>query len=322
MTGDVLLAVRDLTVAFGAPEHAAVIGVSLDVRPGEIVGVVGESGSGKTVLCRTVLGLLPAPGRVVRGDVRFRGRSLLDDPKALAAARGSGIGYVPQNSVAALNPVRPVRAHLVETLRAHGTRARRAAAAEAAALLETVGLDPAVGAAYPHELSGGMRQRVLIALAVAPRPAVLLADEPTSALDVVAQRRILDLLATVSRERGTAVVVVSHDIGAIRRLCHRVVVLYAGGVVEAGPAPAVLGEPAHPYTRGLLAALPRAVPGFPGRLAAIPGTAPAPSHRPTGCAFRDRCPVATPRCATEPPARRAGPGHVFSCHLVAQEVAG
>ncbi|WP_326948761.1 ABC transporter ATP-binding protein [Amycolatopsis sp. NBC_01307] len=321
MSDDVLLEVRDLTVAFGAPAHTVTTDVSLSVCPGGILGVVGESGSGKTVLCRTVLGLLPVPGRVVRGDVRFRGRSLLEDPGALSAARGSGIGYVPQNSAAALNPVRSVRAHLVETLRAHGTRSRRAVAGEAGALLETVGLVPAVGAAYPHELSGGMRQRVLIALALAPRPAVLLADEPTSALDVVAQRRILDLLAAVSRERGTAMVLVSHDIGVIRHLCHRVVVLYAGRVVEAGPATAVLDEPAHPYTRGLLAALPRPAPGRRGRLAAIPGAAPAPGNRPAGCVFRDRCPVAVPRCGTEPPARRAGPGHVSACHLV-EEVAG
>jgi peptide/nickel transport system ATP-binding protein len=300
-----LVEVRDLTVRF--PSEAgtveAVRGVSLDVRAGEVLGIVGESGSGKTVMSLSVIGLLPDTA-TVSGSIRFGGRDLLAlDDAEMSRLRGSEIAMVFQDPLSALNPVHTIGRQIAEALLIHQDIPREAAAKRAVELLEVVGIPRPDERAqsYPHEFSGGMRQRVMIALAIANQPKVILADEPTTALDVTVQAQILDVLRTARDMTGAAVVLVTHDLGVVAGIADRVAIMYAGKVVEVGPVADVYAAPAMPYTIGLLGSIPRVDGAAGDRLASIPGAPPSPVALPPGCAFAPRCPAAEPRCADAPP---------------------
>jgi peptide/nickel transport system ATP-binding protein len=316
-----ILSVRDLRTYFHTDAGVArsVDGVSFDVMPGETLGVVGESGCGKSVTALSVLRLVRPPGRIEAGSrIEFQGRDLLAlGDRDLRAIRGDRVSMIFQEPMTALNPVFTVGDQIAEVVRVHGQGSRREAWDRAVAMLDQVGIpDPARRAKeYPHQLSGGMRQRVMIAMALILNPAVVLADEPTTALDVTIQAQILELLADLQERLGTAIVMITHDLGVVAEIARRVVVMYAGEVVEQATVDTLFEAPHHPYTEGLLAAMPQ-LGGGVDRLAVIPGTVPAPTAWPTGCRFRDRCPYAWDRCAVEhPPLYPLGDGHVSRCHL-------
>jgi oligopeptide/dipeptide ABC transporter ATP-binding protein len=303
MSAEPLMEVRDLTIAFDVDGGVLrpADGVGLEVRAGETLGIVGESGSGKSVTLRALIGLLPGAARVERGTISWRGEQLpVRGARAWERLRGSEIAMIFQDPGAGLNPTLSVGAHLTEVLRLKRGLGREAARGEARALLERVGI-PEAGRrlrAYPHELSGGMRQRVMIALALASAPRLLLADEPTTALDVTIQDQILTLLHELQQESGMAMVLVSHDIGVVGQVCDRVAVMYAGRLVETGEVGEVLHDARHPYTAGLLASVPTLADAFAGREAVpIAGQLPELTDLPAGCSFRPRCPHAAPRCA-------------------------
>jgi peptide/nickel transport system ATP-binding protein len=316
-----LLSISELRVTFPGspplPPVAAVRGVSFGISRGEIVGLVGESGSGKSLTALSILRLLPPAARV-------SGRILLDGvdlfalpPRQLRQVRGGRAGMVFQEPAAALDPVLSIGFQIAEALRAHRPLSRRAAREEAARLLERVALpEPRRRLAdYPHQLSGGQRQRVMIAMALAAGPDLLLADEPTTALDVTVQAQILALLRRLRDELGLAVLLITHDFGVVAEACDRAVVMYGGEVVEEAPTPELFRAPAHPYTRGLLASLPRLAASH-ASLAVIPGHPPDPAHLPSGCAFHPRCPEVFDRCATTHPELYAiGEAHRARCLL-------
>ncbi len=319
-----LLSIRDLRVTFqtDGPPARAVDGVSIDVAQGETVGVVGESGCGKSATALSILRLIRPPGEIdSRSVVEFEGTDMMRlEPRDLRAIRGNRIGMVFQEPASALNPVYSVGWQIAEVVRVH-TRARRGEAwARAVETLREVGVPAPEERAhhYPHQLSGGTRQRVMIAMALVQHPALLIADEPTSALDVTIQAQILALLVELRRRLGMAMVLISHDLGVVAAIATRVIVMYAGLVVEEAPVAALFTAPQHPYTIGLLRAVPRLdVTDAPNaRLATIPGTVPPATAWPAGCRFRDRCAFAWERCATElPPLYQIGAGHVSRCHL-------
>ncbi len=320
-----VLAVRDLCTWFETPEGTAraVDGVSFELARGETLALVGESGSGKTLTALSILGLVPPPGRIVRGSVRLAGRELVGLPRrALERVRGREVGMVFQEPLSALNPVFPVGEQVAEVLRAHRLADARGARERAQALLAEVGLPDARERArlYPHQLSGGQRQRVVIAMAMACEPAVLLADEPTTALDVTIQAQVLELIAALQRRSGTALLLITHDLGVVAQAAERVCVLYAGRVVESADTIALFERPRHPYTLGLLRSLPRRVRAGE-RLAALPGAVPPATRWPAGCRFHPRCALARPRCALEEPPLRAleGGARAAACHY-AEEV--
>ncbi|MGE0455083.1 MAG: ABC transporter ATP-binding protein [Vicinamibacteria bacterium] len=300
-----LLEVRGLSIVHAGAAAPAVDGVDLTLDPGEVVGIVGESGSGKTTLALSLLGLLPAAARVTAGSIRLRGRELLGLSEAeLEGVRGAQLSLVPQEPGVALNPVLRAGVQLEEVLRAHGRQDPAARRDEVLRLLAEVGLrdEARVAASYPHELSGGERQRVAVAQAIACRPAVVVADEPTSALDASTQAALLSLFAELRRRLGLAFVLVTHDLGALAALADRVLVMYAGRIVEAGPLSRVLAEPWHPYTRALLAAVPGPRgPGGERRLPVVAGSPPAAGVRAPGCAFEPRCAERLERCASSAP---------------------
>jgi oligopeptide/dipeptide ABC transporter ATP-binding protein len=311
-----VLEVRDLTVHYhtgGGGPVTAVRGVSLDVDAGEAVGLLGESGCGKTTLLLAILGLLPASARVVAGSIRFRDRELLAMSAAeLRRVRGAEIGLVFQDPALALNPVRRVGAQVAEVVRAHRAQSGRRCREDALSMLAEVGLaEPArIYEAYPHELSGGQRQRVAIAQALVCRPSLLLADEPTASLDSTTQAELRALLLALQARLGLAVLMASHDLGALAALARRVLVMYAGLVIEEGTPAQVFGDPLHPYSRGLARAFPR-VPATIGERARsmtpIPGSPPDPARLPPGCAFEPRCSERRPECVARAP-REARPG--------------
>ena len=318
MTTDTLLEVRDLVVEFDtdAGRLRAVGGVSLDVRPGECLAVVGESGSGKTQLFLACLGLLPGNAHA-SGSARFAGTELIGAPEEeLNGVRGLGIGMVMQDPMNALTPHLSVERQLTEGLVDRRLASRAEAHRRALEALATVGItEPGERLGqYPHELSGGMRQRVAIAMALIGGPRLLIADEPTTALDVTVQARILELLRSI-KARGLAIVLVTHDLGVVAGLADRVAVMYAGRLVEVGPAPALLGTPAHPYTAALLACVPRLDAPGTASLAVIDGQPPAPGEVRCGCAFAARCPLASEVCREiEPVMRGVGPERMAACH--------
>jgi peptide/nickel transport system ATP-binding protein len=293
----------------------AVNGVSFDLQPGERLGLVGESGSGKTTTALALMRLIRPPGRIVSGRVLLDGPDVMAaSPAALRRLRGARIALVPQGAMNALNPVLTCGAQFADLFAAHGQPVARP---RVAALLESVGLDPAVADLHPHQLSGGMKQRVCIALAVALRPAVIIADEPTSALDVIVQKQVLRTLARVQRELRAAVVMVGHDMGLMAQFAHRIGVMYAGRLVELGDVRRTFADPRHPYTRMLIDSL----PGFGRRgvFRGIPGVAPSLLAPPPGCAFHPRCPRATARCAAEAPEETVLPdGRLVRCHFAAE----
>jgi oligopeptide transport system ATP-binding protein len=317
-TATPLLSVEDLRVTFFTPAGPVEVleGVNLSVHPGEIVGIVGESGSGKSVTALSIMRLLRRPGRVTGGRVLFHGRDLLAlDSGAMRDVRGEEISMIFQNPRSSLNPVFRVGKVLREVLRVHEGLRGAEADRRAVALLADVGLpDPtSILGRFPHQLSGGMAQRVMIALALASSPDLLIADEPTTALDVTIQFQIITLLSRLRAERGLAQVVITHNLGVVAELCDRVAVMYAGTIVEEGPTVAIFDQPRHPYTRGLLAA--RARTETTEALASIPGQVPDLRNRPTGCPFHPRCAFARDVCLEVVPGLDvAGPRHRVACH--------
>ena len=300
-----LLEVRDLCVEFPTRHGPlrALDGVSFDIAPGEILGVVGESGAGKSLTGAAVIGLLEPPGRVCLGQVLLEGSRIDDLPReAMRRLQGRRIGAIFQDPLTSLDPLYTVGHQLVETLRAHFALGTSQAREQAVELLRQTGIPAPEArlAQYPHEFSGGMRQRVVIALALAAKPALVIADEPTTALDVAVQAQILQLLRWVTQARGAAVMLITHDMGVVAETCDRVAVMYAGRVVEIGPVDEVLQRPAHPYTVGLMASVP-SLHDARDRLAQIPGALPRLGEIPAGCAFHPRCPKASPRCREERP---------------------
>ncbi|MCX7685905.1 MAG: ABC transporter ATP-binding protein [Acetobacteraceae bacterium] len=320
-----LLEVRGLRTVFPTRRGpvAAADGVDLTIAAGEALGVVGESGSGKSVTFLSVLGLVRPPGRVVAGEIRFDGRDLRRLPRAeLRALRGRQMALAMQDALSALNPAFTIGQQLCETLVAHGLARNEAEARpQAAALLDKVGIPSAAQRLndYPHQFSGGMRQRAMIAIALAGRPRLLVADEPTTALDVTLRAQVLDLLDDLRRQDGLALALITHDLAVVAERCARVMVMYAGQVVESGPTAEVIVAPRHPYTRGLLESLPRLEdPDRP--LHPIPGQVPDLARVDAGCRFRNRCPLAVPDCAKPVPLAEAGVGRLSRC-IRAAEVA-
>jgi oligopeptide/dipeptide ABC transporter ATP-binding protein len=319
VTQEPLLDVRGLTVEFEADGDRlrAVDDVSFVVRRGEIVGLVGESGAGKSLTSEAILGLIPRPPGRVTGQVRFRDQNLLElDESALARIRGKDIAMIFQNPTGSLNPVFRVGEQLHEAMALHLAEPRRALWTRAAEILARVGIPSAATRMrdYPHQFSGGMAQRVMIGMGMSCVPSLLIADEPTTALDVTIQAQVLALIRRLARESGTAVLLVSHDLGIISQMCDRVLVMYAGRVVEEAAIATVFRAPAHPYTRALIDCLPR--PETSARLGTIVGVMPGLRALPPGCRFHPRCPLAESRCTQEIPALRAlGAGHAVACHL-------
>ena len=285
------------------PGVRALDGVSFDIAAGEILGIVGESGAGKSLTGAAIIGLLEPPGRVCGGQILLEGRRIDDLPTdAMRRLRGKQIGAIFQDPLTSLNPLYTVGRQLIETLRTHLPLSASAARARAVDLLRQTGIPApeARMAQYPHEFSGGMRQRAVIALALAGEPKLIIADEPTTALDVAVQAQIIALLRGVTRAHGASVMLITHDMGVIAETCDRVAVMYAGHIVEIGPVSEVIHHPAHPYTAGLMASVPSLV-DTRGRLAQIQGSLPRLDEIPSGCAFHPRCPKASPRCSDERP---------------------
>jgi len=299
-----LLAVDRLSTVFDLPSGAvpAVDDVTFEIRPGETLGLVGESGSGKSVTALSIMRLVQPPGRIAGGRLTFKGRNLLDLPEAeMQAVRGAEISLIFQEPMTALNPVFTVGDQIAETLVVHGRETKKGAKARAVELLASVHIPDAASRVhdYPHQLSGGMRQRVLIAMALACRPSLVIADEPTTALDVTIQAQVLDLLREMKAAFNLSVLLITHDLGVIAETADRVAVMYAGRIVEEGPVRDIFRRPLHPYTRGLLASMPGGTPGQ--RLRAIEGSVPMLGQLPPGCAFGPRCPDRFDRCASSPP---------------------
>jgi oligopeptide/dipeptide ABC transporter ATP-binding protein len=320
MTGsDPVLDVRKLTVEFAAEDRPlrAVDEVSFQIRRGEIVGLVGESGAGKSLTSEALLGLIRRPPGRVAGEVWFGGRDLLAlDEAALARIRGKDIAMIFQNPTASLNPVFRVGDQMLEAMALHLPEPRGTLRERVVETLGRVGISSPRARArdYPHQFSGGMAQRVMIGMGISCVPSLLIADEPTTALDVTIQAQVLALIRRLAGELGVAVLLVSHDLGIISQMCHRVLVMYAGRVVEEAPVAALFGAPAHPYTRGLIECLPQL--GGNGRLGAIGGTMPGLGALPSGCRFHPRCPIAEPRCRVDAPASRSlAAGRTVACHL-------
>ncbi len=319
-----LLQVRDLSTWFHAGRIVAraVDGVSFDVMPHETVGLVGESGCGKSVTSLSILRLIERPGRIEPGSrIEFEGRDLLTlDDRAIRNIRGNRISMIFQEPMTSLNPVFTVGDQVAEVARVHSGASRREAWDRAVDMLQQVGVPaPAERAReYPHQLSGGLRQRAMIAMALMMHPALLIADEPTTALDVTIQAQILELLAELQERVGMSILLITHDLGVIAESASRVLVMYAGQIVEQAPVRTLFAAAHHPYTEGLLSAMPR-MGARRERLTVIPGTVPSPTEWPSGCRFHDRCAYAWDRCRVEaPPLYQIGTGHVSRCHLAVE----
>jgi oligopeptide/dipeptide ABC transporter ATP-binding protein len=317
-TAEPLLSVRDLRIAFDTQlgRVVAVDGVSFDLAEGETLGIVGESGCGKSVTALSILRLAGRGARIISGSIRFAGRDLLTLPDAeIRRVRGGEIGMVFQEPMTSLNPVFTVGEQIAEPLMRHRRMSRRAALDRAAELLDTVGIPMArvrLGS-YPHEMSGGMRQRVMIAMALSCQPRLLIADEPTTALDVTVQAQILELLAGLQRDLGTAIMLITHDLGVVAEFARRAVVMYAGRIVERAEVTELFSQPLHPYAEGLLASIPP-MDRDVEQLHAIEGTVPRPDAMPPGCRFAPRCPRALSACrAVDPPLLTLAPHHEAAC---------
>jgi len=322
MSDAALLSVRDLTIGFATPagQLQAVDGVSFDLQPSQILAVVGESGSGKSAMALGLLGLNRGRGADHQGQVLYGGVNLLSlSERQMRGVRGAELSMVFQDALSALNPLQPIGWQIAEMIRLHKPATKREADDEAVRLLDEVGIPQARvrARAYPHQFSGGMRQRAMIAMALACDPKVLIADEPTTALDVTIQAQILDLLCRLRDERGAAIVLITHDLGIVAETAQQVAVMYAGRIVEQASCAALFDDPQHPYTWGLLGSVPRIDRPPVGRLAAIPGLPPDLVDRPKGCAFAARCAQRFERCATDPALDRLGTdaNHRAACWL-------
>ncbi|MBO0711991.1 MAG: ABC transporter ATP-binding protein [Acetobacteraceae bacterium] len=326
-----LLEVHNLQTHFGTQDGVvrAVDGLSFHIDPGETVAIVGESGCGKSVTSMSILRLIAEPPGKVAGRIGFEGRNLLALREAeMRQIRGNEISMIFQEPMTSLNPVLTVGRQIGETLRLHQGLSVREAEAKAAEALALIGIpEPRRRVReYPHQLSGGMRQRVMIAMALACNPKLLIADEPTTALDVTIQAQILDLMRDLKRRLGSAIMLITHDLGVVAEMAERVVVMYAGRKVEEAPVREIFARPMHPYTRGLLGAVPKLgsslKEGSRSRLTEIPGLVPSLRQRIKGCAFAERCSLATDLCAREAPAiEQKTPGHVAACHYAKEPVA-
>lgn len=313
-----VLEVRNLSIGFSSFGESVEIvkGVSFDVKRGETVGIVGESGCGKSITALSVMRLIKAPPGVITGEICLEGRDLLKLSEAeMRRVRGNDISMIFQEPMTSLNPVLTVGTQLTEVLRLHRGMSREQANERSIAMLKSVNIAMPEQRMneYPHQLSGGMRQRVMIAMALSCNPKLLIADEPTTALDVTIQAQILDLMARLGSDTGTSIVLITHDLGVVSEICSRALIFYCGKVVEEGTSEQLLSNPLHPYTRGLLDSLPKA--GV-RRLRVIPGTVPGARDFPGGCVFHPRCEQATERCAQIPPeSAEVSPGHRVSCRL-------
>jgi peptide/nickel transport system ATP-binding protein len=315
-----LLDVQKLSVAYRteAGPFLAVDEVSLTIEPGEVLALVGESGCGKSATSLAIMQLLPSAGSVGAGSIHFEGQDLLTLPeKAMQGIRGRRIGMIFQEPMTSLNPVMTVGNQIAESYRAHTGASARAARARSLELMRQVGIPSAETRMdeFPYQYSGGMRQRIMIAIALAANPSLLIADEPTTALDVTVQAQILDLLTRLRETLKIAVLLITHDLAVVAQNAHRVAVMYAGRVVEQAPVAAIFNTPRHPYTRGLLGSLPRFWQAG-ARLPGIEGTVPQAGSPRQGCLFYDRCPERLERCRlTQPPETSAAPDHTVACHL-------
>jgi peptide/nickel transport system ATP-binding protein len=323
---DPLLEIRDLRVSFRTDDGLvrAVDGVSASVYPGETLGIVGESGSGKSVTMMSVMRLITDPNAQFEGEVIYKGTNLMGlSQDQIRSIRGAGIGMIFQDPMTSLNPVYKVGWQIEEQIREHDKISRKAARERTIELLTSVGIPHARERvdAYPHQFSGGMRQRVMIAMAISCNPDVLIADEPTTALDVTIQAQILGLIKQLREEQGTAVVLITHDMGVVAEMADRIAVMYAGRIVEQGTQRELFYDPLHPYTWGLLGSIARLDRPRPRRLTAIPGLPPSLMRLPPGCAFADRCAHRFAKCEEQRPELldRSGADHLDACHLSTQQ---
>ncbi len=319
---DTLLKINGLKTHFftGAGVVKAVDGVDLEIKKGETLGVVGESGSGKSITAMSIMGLIPnPPGKIVDGKVLFQGEDLVQKSGTeMRAIRGNAIAMIFQDPMTSLNPVLTIGEQIAENIKLHQGLGKKAAWAKAVQMLEKVGIPDAVqrAKAYPHQFSGGMRQRAMIAMALSCNPKLLIADEPTTALDVTIQAQILDLMRQLKEEFHTSIMLITHDLGVVADLCDRVLVMYAGRPVEFAGLHSVFTQPRHPYTWGLLRSIPRLAEETRQRLEPIEGQPPDLRNLPAGCRFAGRCPEVTERCWVESPEmRELTPGHSVACHL-------
>ena len=313
-----LLDIQGLTTHFftRAGVIKAIDNLSLRLQKGRVLGLVGESGCGKTVTALSILNLVPYPGKIVSGKILFEGQDLLAlSPQEIRTIRGAKISMIFQEPMTALNPVFTVGNQIAEVLTAHQDISTQQARDAAVELLRSVGIPSPEKRSeeYPHQLSGGMRQRVMIAMAIACKPSLILADEPTTALDVTIQAHILELLGKIQAEMGMAMVLVTHDLGLIAERAHEVAVMYAGRIVEQTDTRELFANPQHPYTRGLMASIPRPTESGKKRLRTIPGTVPRLYDLPKGCTFSPRCEIKTAQCVVEPDLVEIKPGHLVRC---------
>ena len=312
-----LLEISHLTTKFETPQGtvSAVRDVSYHLEEGEVLGIVGESGSGKSITMKGVMGILPKNGKVVEGSVMFQGNDLTKySERQMQQVRGSEIAMIFQDPMTSLNPVLPVGDQIAEVIKFHNKGISLADANKrAAAMLETVGIEAGRMGEYPHQFSGGMKQRVVIAIALACNPDILIADEPTTALDVTIQAQVLSLMKKLKKERGTSMIMITHDLGVVAEVCDKVAIMYAGEIVEYGTLDQVYRRPVHPYTKGLFASIPD-LHKHVRRLTPIKGLMPDPSNLPEGCTFCPRCPAAMERCSKEAPQYvEVESGHMVKC---------
>ena len=320
--GKLLLSVKDVEVRYETKDEVvhAVNDVSFDLNYGETLGLVGETGAGKTTIARTILRILPTPpAKFVKGEVWFDGQNLYDlKEEEMRQIRGGRISMVFQDPMTALNPVKRVGWQIAEAIRYHSDLSKKEADARAVEMLKLVGISPDRFREYPHQFSGGMKQRVVIAIALACNPDLLIADEPTSALDVTIQAQVLEMIEDLQKKQNTAMILITHDFGVVAKSCHKVGVVYAGEIIEYGTIEQVFERPMHPYTKGLFDAIPKMTTDV-DRLSPILGAPPDPTNLPQGCKFRPRCKYATEACNNKVPTYTMADGHQCKCHLYAVE---
>ena len=320
-----LLQIKDLTIHFLLKSGTvkAVNGVTLSLNEGETLGLVGETGAGKTTTALGIMGLVQTPpGKVMSGEILFDGRDLLHaSTKEMQAIRGGEISMIFQDPMTSLNPIDTVGDQIAEVIRLHDKCSPAQAQEKAREMLELVGIDRSRAGDYPHQFSGGMKQRVVIAIALACNPRLLIADEPTTALDVTIQAQVLELMNGLKKKLNTAMLLITHDLGVVAEVCDKVAILYAGEVVEYGTLEQVFRRPAHPYTRGLFASIPNMAQKV-RRLTPIQGMMPDPTCLPEGCKFAGRCPNACPACTQEPAVCMIEPGHMVKCVLAVRQEGG